>query len=111
MTIKTLHTDNGTEYIINEYQAFLKKLGIVHQTSTPYTPQQNGLAERMNRTLLEKARCMLLNAKLQKHYWVEVVSTAAYITNKCPTRALAFLTPKEMWCDKKRYNTYENLWL
>lgn len=101
LTIKSLRTDNGTEYLSNDFQAFLKKSGIVHQTSTPYTPQQNGLAERMNRTLLERARCMLLNAKLQKQYWAEAVSTAAYITNRCPTRALAFLTPEEMWSGKK----------
>lgn len=101
LTIKTLRTDNGAEYLSNEFQGFLKKSGIIHQTSTPYSPQQNGLAERMNRTLLERARCMLLNAKLQKHYWAEAVSTAAYITNRCPTRALAFLTPEEMWSGKK----------
>lgn len=101
LKVKTLRTDNGTEYLSNEFQAFLKKSGIVHQTSNVFTPQQNGLAERMNRTLLERARCMLLNAKLQKHYWAEAVSTAAYITNRCPTRALAFLTPEEMWSGKK----------
>ncbi|GBP92584.1 Retrovirus-related Pol polyprotein from transposon TNT 1-94 [Eumeta japonica] len=67
------------------------------ETSNSYTPQQNGLAERMNRTLMERARCMLINSDLQKSYWAEAVSTAAYITNRCPTRALSYATPEEMW--------------
>lgn len=101
LSIKKLRTDNGREYLSNEFKSFLTKNGISHQTSTPYTPQQNGLAERMNRTLLERARCMLLNAKLQKQYWAEAVSTAAYITNRCPTRALAFQSPEEIWTGKR----------
>lgn len=99
--IKTLRTDNGNEYLSNDFQHFLKRSGISHQTSAPYTPQQNGLAERMNRTLLERARCMLLNAKLQKQYWAEAVTTAAYITNRCPTRVLDYLTPEEKWSGKR----------
>ncbi|GBP60658.1 Retrovirus-related Pol polyprotein from transposon TNT 1-94 [Eumeta japonica] len=71
------------------------------ETSNSYTPQQNGLAERMNRTLMERARCMLINSDLQKSYWAEAVSTAAYITNRCPTRALSYATPEEMWSGKK----------
>lgn len=101
LTIKCLRIDNGREYLSNEFTSLLTKCGIIHQSSTPYTPQQNGLAERMNRTLLERARCMLLNAKLQKQYWAEAVSCAAYITNRCPTRALSFLTPEEIWTGKK----------
>lgn len=100
LNIKTFRTDNGREYLSNDFKNFLKKSGIIHQTSTPYTPQQNGLAERMNRTLLERAKCMLLNARLQKQYWAEAVSTAAYITNRCPTRTLAYSMPEEVWSGK-----------
>ncbi|GBP46785.1 Retrovirus-related Pol polyprotein from transposon TNT 1-94 [Eumeta japonica] len=71
------------------------------KTSTPYTPQQNGLSERMNRTLLEKARCMLINANLQKSLWAEAIRTAAYITNRTPTRALNYKTPEEVWSGRK----------
>lgn len=95
-TIKIFRTDNGREYLSNDFQTFLKKSGIAHQASVPYTPQQNGLAERMNRTLLERARCMIINASLQKQYWAEAVTTAAYVTNRCPTRSLAYSTPEEM---------------
>ncbi|KAJ0169236.1 hypothetical protein K1T71_015266 [Dendrolimus kikuchii] len=99
--IKTLRTDNGTEYTNKNFKDFLKLSGIKHQTSTPYTPQQNGLAERMNRTLVEKAMCMLINANLQKNMWAEATMTAAYITNRTPTRALDYATPEEKWSGKK----------
>jgi transposase InsO family protein len=57
--IKVLRTDNGGEFCRNEFEEFCKKCGIARQKTTPYTPQQNGVAERMNKTLMEKARCML----------------------------------------------------
>ncbi|PZC85295.1 hypothetical protein B5X24_HaOG201791 [Helicoverpa armigera] len=69
-------------------QTYAAASGIKHQTSTPYTPEQNGLAERMNRTLVERAKCMLFEAKLHKHFWAEAVVTAAYIINRSPSRAL-----------------------
>ncbi|XP_046977607.1 uncharacterized protein LOC124543428 [Vanessa cardui] len=75
--------------------------GIKHQTSTPYTPEQNGVAERMNRTLVERAKCMLFEAKLQKSFWAEAVATAAYIINRSPSRVLAETTPYEKWTGKK----------
>ncbi|CAH2083649.1 unnamed protein product [Euphydryas editha] len=95
--IKVLRTDNGTEYCNTPFETFLSNSGIVHQTSTPYTPQHNGLAERMNRTLVEKARCMLFHANLQKKLWAEAVGTAAYILNRSPNKALNGKTPFELW--------------
>lgn len=53
-----------------------------------YTPQQNDLAERMNRTIIEKARCMLLESKLNKDMWMEAIMAAVYLINRNPTRAL-----------------------
>lgn len=64
--IKILRSDNGGEYCSNVFESFLKKHGIMHQKSTYYTPQQNGLAERFNRTIMEKVRCMLFDSKLSK---------------------------------------------
>ncbi|GBP91604.1 Retrovirus-related Pol polyprotein from transposon TNT 1-94 [Eumeta japonica] len=72
---------------------------IKHQTSTLYTPEQNGLAERMNRTLVERAKYMLFEAKLQKPFWTEAVATAAYVINRSPSRVLAEVTPYEKWTD------------
>lgn len=66
--IKCLRTDNGLEFINKNISDFLKSNGIIHQTTVPHTPQQNGVAERMNRILIEKTKCMLLNAQLSKEY-------------------------------------------
>lgn len=99
--IKILRSDNGKEYCNKEFSDFLASSGIKHQTSSPYTPEQNGLAERMNRTLVERAKCMLFEAKLQKPFWAEAVATAAYIINRCPSRVLAEVTPIEKWTGKK----------
>lgn len=99
--LKILRSDNGLEYVNKDMSDFLKSAGIIHQTTTPYTPEQNGTAERMNRTLVERARCMLLNANLPKQYWGEALTTAAYIINRSPTRTLSFKTPEEMWSGQK----------
>lgn len=99
--IKCLRSDNGTEYINRAFDIYLKSSGILHQTSNPYTPEQNGLSERMNRTLIERAKCMLFNAGLQNNFWAEAVATAAYIVNRSPTRSLADTTPEEQWTGRK----------
>lgn len=64
LRIKTVRSDNGTEYDNKNFIEFFAKHGIKHEKTTPYSPQQNGIAERMNRTIVEKARCMLLDSKL-----------------------------------------------
>lgn len=99
--ITKLRTDNGKEYCNYNFEKYLSNHGIIHQTSTPYTPQQNGMAERMNRTLVERARCMLFYANLEKNYWAEAVATAAYVINRSPTKSLQGKTPYEMWKGKK----------
>ncbi|KAL0882308.1 hypothetical protein ABMA27_000825 [Loxostege sticticalis] len=99
--IKVLRTDYGLEYVNRPFTNYMKGAGIIHQTTTPYSPEQNGAAERMNRTLVERAKCMLLNANLPKHYWAEAIHTAAYTINRSPTRSLSFKTPEEMWSGQK----------
>jgi Integrase core domain len=79
--IKILRSDNGSEYVNKEMAKFLKSNGIIHQTTNVYTPQQNGVAERMNRTLVEKAKCFLIDLGLKKSFWAEALNTAAYIIN------------------------------
>ena len=95
--IKTLRTDNGTEYTNITFQTYLKCCGIIHERTVPMNPEQNGVAERLNRTLLEKARCMLIDAGLPKIFWAEAVNTANYIKNRSPTAALKDKTPYEIW--------------
>ena len=79
--IKTLRSDNGGSICKNEFEAFLSKHGIQHQKTVPYTPQQNGVAERKNITLVEMARCKLYSKGLHKKIWVEAISCAKFILN------------------------------
>ncbi|TXG59979.1 hypothetical protein EZV62_014552 [Acer yangbiense] len=73
----------------------------------PSTPQKNGLVERMNRTLLERVRCILSSANLHKKIWAEAVNTVAYVVNRRASAALGFKTPEEIWNDIPL--SYENL--
>lgn len=98
--IKKFRSDNGTEFVGKNFTNFLDKHGIQHQTSVPYTPQQNGLAERTIRTLKEKARCMLQDANLHKKYWAEAINTAAYVKNHTISRVLDYKSPLEIWNGK-----------
>lgn len=102
--IKTLRTDNGGEYMSNVFDLFLKKHGIKHETTVAHTPQQNGVAERMNRTLTEKAKCFLFDADLPKTYWAEAINMAAYVVNRMPCRKLMKRekrAPEEYFSNKK----------
>lgn len=95
--IKTLRTDNGGEYTSTKFEKYLKTEGIRHELTVPKTPEQNGVAERLNRTLVEMTRSMLLDAKLPKKFWAEAVSTAVYLKNRSPSKPLQNMTPYEAW--------------
>ena len=95
--IKRLHIDNGLEFYSEPFNDFCKENGIARHRTVAGTPQQNGLAERFNVTILERVRCMLLSAKLPKIFWAEAIMTAVYLINKCPSTALNFKTPEEIW--------------
>ena len=69
--IKVFRSDNGGEYTSNQFQAYLKGQGIVHQTSAPHTPQQNGVAERANRMIVEMARSMIYGQNLGLEFWAK----------------------------------------
>lgn len=99
--VKVLRSDNGGEYNSTKFDEYCKECGIVHQLSTPYTPQQNGVAERLNRTLEDSARSMLLHHNVDPRLWAEAVATAVYIKNRSYTRALNRLTPEEIWSGRK----------
>lgn len=77
--IKIIRSDNGREFCNAEFNNYLKKMGIVHQTTCPYTPEQNGLCERINRTLVEKARCMLFDANCEARLSGLKLQTQRYI--------------------------------
>jgi len=91
--IKVPRKDNGGEFCSKEFEEFCKKCGITQQKNTPYTPQQNGIAERMNKTLMERARSMLNGGELGQEFWEEAVDTACYLVNKSPSSVLEDKTP------------------
>ncbi|KAL2251492.1 UNVERIFIED_CONTAM: Retrovirus-related Pol polyprotein from transposon TNT 1-94 [Sesamum indicum] len=77
-----------------------EEFGIKRHKTNPYTPQQNGIAERMNRTLLDKVRCLLISSGLSKTFWGEAVLTAAHLINLSPSVPLLGKTPDFMWYEK-----------
>ena len=93
--IKCLRTDNGGEYLSKAFNDHLKKKGIKRQLTLPGTPQQNGVAERADRTIQETARSMLCAAKLPDSFWAEAVLTAVILKNRSPTIAVKDATPYE----------------
>ena len=99
--VKALRTDNGGEFTSKSFQAHLKACGIRHELTIPKTPEQNGVAERLNRTLVETTRAMLLDAKLPQKFWAEAISTAAYLRNRSPTSAVEGTTPHQAWYGQK----------
>ena len=99
--LKALRTDRGGEYTSTEFEEFLQSAGVRHEMTVPKTPEQNGVAERMNRTLVESVRSMLADAKLPHPFWAEALSTAVYLRNRGPTKVVSGMTPFEAWTKKK----------
>ena len=99
--VRTIRSDNGTEFKnvgLNDFCAY--KL-ITRQYSAPRTPQQNGVVERKNRTLIEVARTMLSESKLPMYFWAEAVNTACYTQNRTLINKDLIKTPYEIMNDKK----------
>ena len=102
--IKRLRTDNAKEYVSKNFSEFLKKEGISRELSVEYTPQQNGVAERANRTLVEMARCMMVQSRVPTSLWAEAVNTACYIRNRCSSKHTGNKTPYELWTGKQLFS-------
>ncbi|CAN1149827.1 Retrovirus-related Pol polyprotein from transposon TNT 1-94 [Linum perenne] len=99
--IKSIRSDNGGEFTSDEFKNFCDENGITHYYSAPRTPQQNGVAERKNRTLIEIARTLLNDFNLPKNFWGEAVSTACYVTNRALIRSSLKKTPYELLKGRK----------
>ena len=97
----TLRSDNGGEYINNEFDAFCLTRGITQDPGAPYSPELNGVAERLNRTLCDKVRAMLDDSGLPPKYWGEAVLTANQIRNLSPYAPLRGKVPLEAWTGRK----------
>ncbi|KAE8992242.1 Retrovirus-related Pol polyprotein from transposon TNT 1-94 [Phytophthora rubi] len=100
LKIKRHRSDNGGEYTGRLFKEYLSKQGIRHEKTVPYTPQQNGLAERMNRSIVEMARCMLYHEGIDKKWWAEAVNTSAWMINRIPN-TVTVKTPYEIVYQKK----------
>jgi transposase InsO family protein len=95
--VKLLRTDNGTELGSNEFNDYCSDEGIIRHHTIPCTPQPNGVAERMNRPIISKPRCMLSNAGMSRHFLVDAASSACYLINMSPYIPLNKKTPIEVW--------------
>ena len=93
--VKEFRSDNGGEYVSKEFKKVCKERGIALQPTIPYTPQQNGVAERMNRTIMENVRATLYHLNLPLSLWAEAVSTIVYLRNMSPTSSFKGVTPFE----------------
>ena len=95
-----LRTDNGGEFCSVALSTWLKEKGVKHETTPPRTPQSNGVAERMNRTLQDRARSMMLHAGLGGGSWGETFSAANHLRNRGPVTGMK-VTPQELWSGRK----------
>ncbi|KAK4384341.1 Retrovirus-related Pol polyprotein from transposon TNT 1-94 [Sesamum angolense] len=100
MNLKVLRTDRGREYLSEQFKRICEDKGIIRHLTIPYTPQQNGVPERRNRTLLEMARSMMAQANLPISFWGDAILTASYILNRVPSKSIPS-TPYELWHGRK----------
>jgi len=101
LPLKCLRTDNGGEFNSKEFIDFCKQNGIKRQLTAAYTPQQNGVAERKNQTMMNMVRCLLADKKMPKSFWPEAVMWSCYVLNRCPSAAVKEVTPQEAWTGLK----------
>lgn len=99
--IQVVHADNGREYCNENMYRYFKSRGIRMENTAPYTPEQNGKAERENRTIVESARTMIGHKNLPKALWAEVVNTAVYVLNRTLQSKNSKQAPFEIWHGKK----------
>ncbi|GJU57032.1 retrovirus-related pol polyprotein from transposon TNT 1-94 [Tanacetum coccineum] len=100
-TVWNVRTDNGTEFVNQTLREWYENVGITHQTSVARTPQQNGVVERRNQTLVEAARTMLIFSRAPLFLWAEAINTACYTQNRSLIRLRYNKTPYELMQNKK----------
>lgn len=108
--IRCLRTDRGGEYTSLEFSNYCKEQGIRRQLTTTYTPQQNDITERKNRTVMNMVRSMLSSRKVPKNFWAEAVTWTFYILNRCPTFAVKDVTPQQAWSGIKPNVEHFRVW-
>jgi transposase InsO family protein len=110
LKVKEFHSDNGTEYVNEKLNSILKQNGTIHTKSAPNTPQQNSIAERFNRTILEMATCMIQHNKVPEKFWGYAILYANKIKNRIPSQSINNKIPYFIWYNKnpnlKHYNIF-----
>jgi transposase InsO family protein len=106
LRIKKIRSDNGTEFKNSQIEGFLEEEGIKHEFSSPYTPQQNGVVDRNNRTLLDMARTMLDEYKTPDRFWAEAINTTCYSINQLYLHRILKKTSYELLTGKKPNVSY-----
>ncbi|CAL2271954.1 unnamed protein product [Prunus armeniaca] len=99
--VKGLRSDRGGEFLSNEFNKYCNELGIQRQLTMTYSPQQNGVAKRKNRMVVEMAKSMLYEKGLPYEFWTEAVNTTVYILNRCPSKSLKKVIPFEAYIGRK----------
>jgi transposase InsO family protein len=106
LKVKKIRSDNGSEFKNLQVDEYLEEEGVKHEFSAPYTPQQNGVVERKNRTLIDMARTMLGEFKTPKRFWSEDVNTACHAINRLYLHRLLKKTSYELLTDNKPNVSY-----
>ena len=96
LRVKYFRSDRGGEFMSDEFSKFLEEHGIIRETTAPRTPQQNGVAERMNQTLIGGARALLHHSGMSRGFWAEAINVAAHVINRAPRKGLGWRTPYEV---------------
>ena len=96
IVVRAIHSDNGGEYISDDFRSQLNQKGISHQLTCPHTPEQNGVTERKNRHIMSIVRCLLYGMHVPKFYWHMAVLTAVYLMNRTPNRVLHGMAPLQL---------------
>lgn len=105
--VKALRTDRGGEFTSKQFAEYCENRGIRHFLTAPYSPQQNGVVERRNQTVVSMARSLLKSKNMPGALWGEAVSTAIYLLNRSPTKSVQGKTPYEAWhSDKPSVNHF-----
>ena len=107
--IKVIRSNRGGEYLLGDFKDYLTKNGIISQLTTPGTPQQNGVVERRNRTLLDMVRSMLSYSTLPIYFWGYALSTTMHLLNLVPSKSVS-KTPMELWSGCKPSMRYLHIW-
>jgi len=106
LKILKVRSDHGGEFENEPFEIFCEKHGIIHEFSSPRTPQQNGVVERKNRSLQEMARTMIHENNLEKHFWAEAVNTTCYVQNRIYIRPMLNKTTYELFKGRKPNISY-----